>query len=161
MSGDLTGRRSAEVIVVGVDGSEPSKEALRWAARQAQLTGSALRAVMTWDLPAAAFLSPVSPPMDMEADSRVALARAVDEALGPAPPVWVTEIVCQGRAAAVLVEESTRADLLVVGSRGHGELAGIVLGSVSEHCVTHARCPVVVVRHPRPGQTSPDKDHHR
>jgi nucleotide-binding universal stress UspA family protein len=146
MSDQPTAARGVGVIVVGVDGSEPSKQALQWAARQAKLTGFSLRAVMSWDLPAAAFLSAIPQPTNFEADARIALARAVDEALGYSDPVWVTQIVRQGRAQAVLVEESNAADLLVVGNRGHGELAGILLGSVSEHCVTHAHCPVVVVR---------------
>lgn len=114
---------------------------------------------MSWDLPVAAFLSAVPQPMNLEADARTALARAVDDTLGLSPPVWVTQIVRQGRAAAVLVDESTEADLLVVGNRGHGELAGILLSSVSEHCVAHAHCPVVVVRGRRPGSVSPGKNH--
>lgn len=146
MNDHPTATRSPEVIVVGVDGSEPSKQALKWAARQAQLTGAALRAVMSWDLPTAAFLAPIPQTSDFDSDAHTALTRAVDEALGSPPPVWLTQIVRHGRAHDVLIEESTQADLLVVGNRGHGELAGILLGSISEHCVTHAHCPVVVVR---------------
>lgn len=134
------------LVVVGVDTSEPSKDALRWAAQQAQLLGADLTVVMSWDFPSMAFWVPIPENVDFESDTRQALERAVKETLGDDPPVRVTLVVRQGRPAPVLLRESADADLLVVGSRGHGEFAGMLIGSVSEHCVTHATCPVVVVR---------------
>lgn len=135
-----------KLIVVGVDTSESSKEALKWAAEQARLTGGQLRVVMSWFLPAGAYWVALPGDVDFEADTSKALAATVEQALGPEPAVPVEMVVVQGSPAPVLIEESKKADLLVVGSRGHGAFAGMLLGSVSEHCVSHAACPVVVVR---------------
>jgi nucleotide-binding universal stress UspA family protein len=74
------------------------------------------------------------------------LGRAVDDAGRVHPGVVFVPVVVEGRAADVLVEASRGADLLAVGSRGHGEVAGLLVGSVSEHCATHAHSPVLVVR---------------
>jgi nucleotide-binding universal stress UspA family protein len=74
------------------------------------------------------------------------LLQVIKEELGDRPPVLVQPQVKQGRAAKVLIEESTNADLLVVGKRGHGGFAGLVLGSVSQHVAAYAHCPVTVVR---------------
>ena len=141
---DASGRSG--VIVVGVDGSESSRKALRWAARQAQLTGSEIAAVMSWEVPTAVYWVPYPEGLDLEANARKLLAATVEETLGPDPAVPVTQAVVQGHPAPSLVDASGRADLLVVGSRGHGEFTGMLLGSVSEHCVARAHCPVVVVR---------------
>lgn len=135
-----------KTIVVGVDASEPSKDALRWAARQAELTGDELRVVMSWEVPSMAYWAPLPEGLDFEKDTRRALHHMVEEVLGADPQVRVTEVVREGHPAPALIAESSDADLLVVGSRGHGEFTGMLIGSVSEHCVTHATCPVVVVR---------------
>jgi len=136
-------------IVVGVDGSEPSRRALRWAARQATLTGAGLNVVTTWEFPATYGWAPPYPPgFDPEGDTRRAAQQTVDEVLGASPGVPVELTVVEGHPAPVLVEKSEGAELVVVGSRGHGAFAGLLLGSVSEHCAAHALCPVVVVRHP-------------
>ncbi len=137
---------SEKIIVVGVDASGPSKEALRWAARQAQLSGDELRVVMSWEIPSMAYWAPLPDGLDFEKETREALHRTVVDVLGEAPLLPVTEVVAEGHPAPVLLRESTNAELLVVGSRGHGEFTGMLIGSVSEHCVTHASCPVVVVR---------------
>lgn len=137
---------SEKVIVVGVDGSESSKEALRWAARQAELTGDDLRVIMSWEIPSMAYWAPLPEGLDFDKETRVALHQAVTDVLGDNPRVAVTEVVREGHPAPVLLAESSTAELLVVGSRGHGEFTGMLIGSVSEHCVTHASCPVVVVR---------------
>lgn len=137
---------SEKIIVVGVDASEPSKEALRWAARQAQLSGDALRVVMSWEIPSMAYWAPLPDGLDFEKETRQALHQTVLDVLGETPSVQVTEVVREGHPAPVLLAESANAELLVVGSRGHGEFTGMLIGSVSEHCVTHASCPVVVVR---------------
>lgn len=140
----------SEMIVVGTDGSEVSKGALRWAVRQAQLTGGRLRVVMCWEVPSVAYWAPLPEGLDFEKETRQALADTVAEVVGDDPQIVVDQVVAEGHPAPVLIEQSTAADLLVVGSRGHGEFAGMLLGSVSEHCVTHATCPVVVVHSPGP-----------
>jgi len=137
---------TAGTIVVGVDGSEASRDALRWAYRQAKLTGAHLRAVMSWDVPASAYWFPFPEGLDFQKATEEALAKTLHETLGDKPAVELISVVEQGNPAAVLIRESDVADLLVVGSRGHGEFAGMLLGSVSEHCVTQANCAVVVVR---------------
>jgi nucleotide-binding universal stress UspA family protein len=134
-------------IVAGVDGSPSSLAALEWAARQAEFTGSALDVVTTWDWPSSlGWAMPIPDDYDPEAEVRRALDGAVDSVRAGHPGLAIeTRVVC-GHPAPVLVEASKGADLLVVGSRGHGEFVGMVLGSVGEHCAAHAHCPVLVHR---------------
>lgn len=144
------------LIVAGVDGSEASLDALRWASRQAELTGASLRVVMSWEVPTMAYGGPVVIPYDTDLaeEARQALGKAVSEALGDKPGTKVSPLVVQGRPAQELVKAAKGAQLLVVGSRGHGAFAGMLLGSVSEYCAAHAPCPVVIVRkhgHEAPG----------
>ncbi len=133
-----------ERIVVGADGSPASVDALRWADRQARLTGAVLEAVVCWQYPMVFSGAPVMAEIDWRADAETALESAVHQALGDRAS-GVTRRAVQGHPARVLLDESAEADLLVVGSRGHGGFAGMLLGSISEHVVAHARCPVVVV----------------
>jgi len=133
--------------VVGIDGSAPSLAALDWAAGQAELTGSRLDVVTTWDCPTSAgWAVPVPDDFDPEADVRSGLDAAVASARSSHPGVTIESMVVEGHPAPVLVRESKGADLLVVGSRGYGAFVGMLLGSVSEYCATHAHCPVVVHR---------------
>lgn len=133
-------------IVVGVDGSVPSRAALRWALDQARLAGARVRAVIAWEVPSYTGWGPV-PHEDFGAAAGKLLAEAVRDALGfDAPEVEVLETALPGHPAQVLIDASAHAALLVVGSRGHGAFAGTLLGSVSQLCVQHAHCPVVVVR---------------
>jgi nucleotide-binding universal stress UspA family protein len=140
------------VIVVGVDGSDASKDALLWAARQAELTGSALVAVMSWEFPSMAYgaVMPLPDDFDIAGASQKIVDEAIDDTLGEHPAVQVSTVVAEGPPALELLKTAKNADLLVVGSRGHGAFAGMLLGSVSEHCVTHSPCPVVVVHHATP-----------
>jgi len=134
-------------IVVGVDGSDSSKGALRWAVREARQTGADLQVVMTWQNPYADMWVPADPPgTDPMALIRRALDRTIDEVLGEHPAVAVQATALSGPRPRLLVEEAVGADLLVFGNRGHGGFAGVLLGSVSLHCVSHAPCPVVVGR---------------
>ncbi len=134
-------------IVVGCDGSPSSSGALEWAARQAQLTGSSLEAVMTWQWPPSLGWSvPVPDDFDPESDVQRVLEEAVARVRERHPDVRIETTVANGHPAPVLVEASKGADVLVVGSRGHGEFAGMLLGSVSEYCATRAHCPVLVHR---------------
>ena len=136
----------SETIVVGVDASEPSKDALRWAARQAELTGAGLHIVMAWEIPSMGYWAAIPQGLDLGKEAEKALQSTIEEVLGSDPKVAVRSTVAEGHAPLVLLEAAHDADLLVVGSRGHGEFAGMLIGSVSEYCVTHAHCPVVVLR---------------
>ncbi len=136
------------MIVVGVDGSDPSRRALRWAADQAKLTGAELKVVTTWEYPPRSDgLRPIRRTSTPTRMPRKALRETVDAVLGADPAVVVHLKVTEGHPAFVLTEAARGAALLVVGSRGHGAFAGMLLGSVSEYCAAHAPCPVVVVRH--------------
>lgn len=139
------------LVVVGVDGSAESVDALKWAAGYAAVTGARISAVLCWHFPAPAGPAPVGrAPQAITKEVRVNLQSALDKALarvfGTATPDKVTTKVAYGHPAAVLVDESNDADLLVVGNRGHGAFTGMLVGSVSIHCVSHAECTVVVVR---------------
>ncbi|HXB14717.1 MAG TPA: universal stress protein [Solirubrobacteraceae bacterium] len=136
-------------IVAGIDGSPSSLAALEWAARQADLTGSALVVVAAWRLPST---YPETGTFD-DYDPAAEMQRVLDNSL-PAihrshPTLELTGQVIEGHPGPVLVDASRDADLLVVGSRGHGEFADILLGSVGVHCATHAHCPVLVHRFDR------------
>jgi nucleotide-binding universal stress UspA family protein len=139
-----------QLVVVGVDGSAESIAALGWAGRYAAATGAKVRAVLAWHYPTTAAVPPVGltpEPINKEVTERMdaSLAGAVD-AVFPGASAQVERQLTYGHPAEVLVEESKGADLLVVGSRGHAAFTGMLVGSVSIHCVTHASCPVVVVR---------------
>jgi len=133
--------------VVGVDGSPAALAALDWAATRAESTGATVVAVATWTWPRG-FGQTVLVPGDYDpaADADALVREAVDGARARHPAVEFVSKVVEGPAADVLVRASRGADLLAVGSRGHGEVAGLLLGSVSEHCATHAHSPVLVVR---------------
>jgi nucleotide-binding universal stress UspA family protein len=142
---------SAGRIVVGVDGSDSSKDALLWAKTQADLTGSELVAVTAWSYPTAAYPTlagyvPMGDSIDLERESRQALETVVKETLGEVP---VSLLVIEGHPANAILDAAHDATLIVVGCRGHGGFVGSLVGSVSQHLVAHASCPVVVVRHPK------------
>ena len=137
---DIKGR-----IVVGVDGSDASIDAVQWAYRQAQLTYSELEAVACWHVPNQ-YAELVAEEIDWAARANSFLDEALATVEGEGE-VHVTRTMMEGHPARVLTEMSANADLLVVGSRGHGGFAGMLLGSVSGHVSAHAHCPVVVVRH--------------
>jgi nucleotide-binding universal stress UspA family protein len=130
--------------VVGVDGSPASLHALRFAHRQADLTGAELHAVTTWTYPLS-YDDPVDP-TDWQANAETILDAALGEALPASAAVEVRRHVAEGHPAGVLLASVEEADMLVVGSRGHGGFTGMLLGSVSQHVVAHGPCPVVVVR---------------
>jgi nucleotide-binding universal stress UspA family protein len=136
-----------ERVVVGVDGSPTSIRALQWALRYAERTGAKIEAVHAWQIPTS-YGAPVAllPGEDFAATAERALNRSVDQEVGGRGGIEVERTADMGYPPKVLVEHSKTADLLVVGSRGHGGFSGTLLGSVSLHCVSHAACPVVVVR---------------
>ena len=139
-----------ELVVVGVDGSDASVAALAWAARYAAASGARVRALLAWHYPGVVGEPPVekvpaSVRSQTEKQERATLDEAVAKAI-PGQPAGVETSIGYGHAAEVLIEASQEADLLVVGSHGHRAWTGMLLGSVSLHCVTGASCPVVVVR---------------
>ena len=134
-------------VVVGVDGSEPSYQALRWAAKIADASGAHIDAVAAWQ-----YSIPfgwTNPSWDPRADMEKVLSETVHAALGERPPD-MNLVVCEGNPAHVLLEKSAGALMVVVGSRGHGGFAGLMLGSVSTAVTQHASCPVLVVRGDKP-----------
>jgi nucleotide-binding universal stress UspA family protein len=136
-------------IVVGIDGSPASAAALDWAAHQAELTGATVEAVTTWKWPTSYGMAvPLPNDYNPADDAGKVLEGAVAAVRSAHPGLTVTTVATEGPAAPALLEAATGATLLVIGTRGHGELAGMLLGSVSEYCVAHAKCPVVVVRAP-------------
>ena len=138
-------------IVVGVDGSSHSEEALRWAIGQARLTGQPVEAVTSWSVPvpyggmggAGAVVA-----FDWEGEATSTLRDTVAKAVDSPDADRVSQRVVQGHPAQVLVDAAAEAALLVVGSRGRGGFTGMLLGSVSQHVIARATCPVVVVRGP-------------
>jgi nucleotide-binding universal stress UspA family protein len=134
-------------IVVGVDGSDTSTAALEWAAGYAEMTGSAVVALAAWEWPTTFGVAIFMPDgYDPAADAGAVLEGALAPVRKAHPDVHFETVVENTRAALALVAASSDADLLVVGSRGHGELGGMLLGSVSEHCAAGAHCPVLVFR---------------
>lgn len=143
-------------IVVGVDGSEGSLEALRWATDEARLRGAKLVAVHAWSAPYAPAMPGIGEPAALPVD-RTVVQQAADEALEASlreagvPPegIELERAVVEDSPAYALLDRAEDADLLVVGSRGHGRIAGALLGSISQQVAQHAPCPVVIVRAPK------------
>lgn len=134
------------VVVVGVDGSTGSRDAVRWAAEYARLTGAKLRAVSSWRWPN--YITRIPPGIDLEADTRRTLEEVVAEVRADFPEVPVSEHVVEGPGGPALLSQASDASLLVVGARGRAAYPGMLLGSVAEYCVRNGPCPVVVVRTP-------------
>jgi nucleotide-binding universal stress UspA family protein len=139
-----------KTVLVGVDGSRGSRKALAWAAAEAAEHGADLVVVKVWER---ALLPPSGsgsvPSTDVTDAGQIAadeLVQTIKEELGENPPVLAQPRVKEGRPAEVLIEQSATADLLVVGTRGHGGFAGLLLGSVSQHVAAYAQCTVAVVR---------------
>jgi nucleotide-binding universal stress UspA family protein len=136
-------------VVVGVDGSEPSLRALRWAADHAILMGIPLEVVTAWTFPE--HPAPLDVPIHIEnLDSLIDVAsRKLDEIVESAIPADKRAQVCtrviRGDAAHVLLHEAEGAALLVVGTRGRREMERLLLGSVSDRCIKQSHCPVTVV----------------
>lgn len=129
-----------------MDGSPNSMNALRWAMRQARATSAEVIVAAAWEVPTTLGFDVADDAIDWAAHARQTVDDALAEAARLEPSVTVSSRVVRGHAGTALVDESRGADLLVVGSRGHGTAVAMLLGSVSEYCVHHALCPVVVVR---------------
>lgn len=137
-------------VVVGVDGSAASRQALRWAAFLAGAAAAGVHAVGAWapytvygQVGAGWTVMPAD--WNPAADARRVVDDTVHEVFGDDPPAGLQITVQEGNAARVLIDVSRDARMLVVGSRGHGGFAGLLLGSVSAACAEHASCPVMVV----------------
>jgi nucleotide-binding universal stress UspA family protein len=159
-------------VVVGVDGSAGAKEALRWALAEGRLRNAPVRAVHAWTFgyiggsiegdpylgdPLGWYTTSLGLDLsDLHRAAEDLLERVLADVGQDAEGVEIERQVVQGAAAEVLVAAATPGDLLVVGSRGHGDFAGLLLGSVSQKCVHHASCPVVVVHAPKPASVVHD-----
>jgi nucleotide-binding universal stress UspA family protein len=147
-------RGVAGKIVVGVDGSDPSRKAVRWAAGEARLRGAKLVAVHAWSyypsLPSDS-LDPmlVTPGFNEQLgrDAERFVEQEVEKLSGDAQGIEIEARAVEGPAATVLVDVAKDADLLVLGTRGHGGFSGLLLGSVSQQVSHHAPCPLVLVPH--------------
>ena len=143
-------------IVVGVDGSEASLKALRFALAEAKVRGATVKAVSAWHVPAVVYeVGWTAAPIDVAEFPKLAeasLAESIAALTVAEQGIEVTTVVREGQAADILCEEAAGADLLVVGSRGLGGFRGLLLGSVSQQCANHAPCPVVVIPHDRPAE---------
>ncbi|MFF7125601.1 universal stress protein [Streptomyces sp. NPDC016566] len=134
-------------VVVGVDGSPSSYEAVRWAVRYAGLVGGTVDAVAVWELPGLYGWSAPAVDMDVDEDeTRQKMRQELTEVLGADAAEAVRTHVVHGNPADVLLRAAEDAEVLVVGSRGRGGFARALLGSVSQHVSQHASCPVVIVR---------------
>jgi nucleotide-binding universal stress UspA family protein len=135
-------------IVVGVDSSPGSRTALRWALAQARMTGATVEVVTAWQNPVVydGWVPAGPDSASLAAVAEKVLTETVADVVGTQDrPVDVRPAVAEGPAAQVLLTAAEGAELLVVGSRGRGAFAGMLLGSVSQHCVQHAPCAVVVI----------------
>lgn len=141
-------------ILVGVDGSEKSTAALRWAAALAAEVGASIEVVTTWQTPFPTIeLLAIGFKLDLtelnERPEQIALYRnqkSIAAVYGEASPAGITRSVQEGYPALLLVEMSKNFDLLVLGNRGHSPIMETFLGSVSMHCLSYAHCPVVIVK---------------
>jgi nucleotide-binding universal stress UspA family protein len=142
-------------VVVGIDGSEQSQMALRWAGFMARTMNCDLEVTVAWQLyPALGFgagMASVPPDWNPAGYAEIAARRTVEEVFGTDTPPTLRVTVQEGSAAHILLEASKDARMLVVGSRGHGGFAGLLLGAVSAASAEHAKCPVLVVH----GDTPP------
>jgi nucleotide-binding universal stress UspA family protein len=140
---------SGQVVVVGVDGSDPSVAALSWASRYGAATGATVRAVRVWHYPTAAGLPPGKTPEPVESEVEGWVRDELSQAVAKANPDSAAQVetkIVYGHPAEALIDESRGESLLVLGHRGHGGFAEALTGSIVIHCVNHAACPVVVVR---------------
>lgn len=142
-----------ERIVVGVDASPGSVRALRWAAEQAHRLGWELHVIHAWTVPSYPFIDPQLVTETARAAAQQTIDRTLQDAFGAdEPDVTTTTRLVHGPAPHALTLAAEDAGMLVVGSRGHGEVAGMLLGSVAMHLAAHAPCPLVVVPAPRHGR---------
>ncbi|WP_442542534.1 universal stress protein [Arthrobacter sp. KN11-1C] len=144
----MGGEASTGKIIVGVDGSEASIEALRQAQTLSVALGAQIEAVAYWEFPQVYGGYVAMGMEDFEEGAGHVLKESLEKAFGPELPDNVVSRVVRGHARESLIEASRGADMIVLGRRGHGGFGGLLLGSVSSACVAHAHCPVLVVHAP-------------
>jgi nucleotide-binding universal stress UspA family protein len=153
MSADKSGN-SIRNILVGVDGSEKSIRALEWASELAATLGAQIDVVIAWQTPFPV-IELVSLGFDLDLTefnerpyeiAELRIEKAIKHVFGKVNPAGVTRSISEGYPGLVLVEKSSEADLLVLGNRGHSPVVETLLGSVSQHCLAHAQCPVVIIK---------------
>jgi nucleotide-binding universal stress UspA family protein len=138
-------------IVVGADGSDAARAAVEFAADEAALRAARLRIVCAWEIPPTVYAGVFAPGLDQSAidgfreGAEIVVKQAIDIAKELQPEVECEGRAAQGQSAEVLLAESRDADLIVVGNRGRGGFASLLLGSVSHQVVHYAGCPVTVV----------------
>ncbi len=137
-------------IVVGVDGSAHSEHALRWSAELAAMLSARLEVVLAWEYPASFGWAAIAPDWDPGQDMEKVAADTILAVFGDQPPAGLRVHVREGGAAKVLLDACQGALMLVVGSRGHGGFAGLLLGSVSANVAEHASCPVLIIHGDQP-----------
>ncbi|WAP52124.1 universal stress protein [Arthrobacter sp. ATA002] len=149
-----TGDKGSKRIVVGVDGSRLSVEALRKAHRLAKVLGCSLQVVTVWEQ--AISLTPPVPSAvwSPHVEAEHTLDEVLEEAFGSDLPADLTRIALVGQPVELLIEASRGAEMLVVGNRGLGGFAGLLLGSVSSLLAAHARCPVLIVHLGETGESA-------
>ncbi|AKK04198.1 universal stress protein [Corynebacterium epidermidicanis] len=138
------------IVVVAVDGSEASKVAVRWAARTAMKRGIPLRLASSYAMPQFLYAEGMVPPQEIYDELQAETMEKIDEAreiaYAIAPDIKIGHTIAEGSPIDMLLEMSKTSTMIVMGSRGLGGLSGMVMGSVSAAVVSHAECPVVVVR---------------
>ena len=139
-----------DIVVVAVDGSEASKQAVRWAANTANKRGIPLRLASSYTMPQFLYAEGMVPPQELFDDLQAEALEKIDEARAiaheVAPDIKIGHTIAEGSPIDMLLEMSKSVTMIVMGSRGLGGLSGMVMGSVSGAVVSHAQCPVVVVR---------------
>ncbi|MDT0168837.1 universal stress protein [Pseudarthrobacter sp. BRE9] len=142
-------------IVVGVDGSEASLEALRQAQRLATPLGAKVQGIACWEYPQVYSGYVMMGIEGFEEGARRILDEAMEQVFGADMPANVTSTLVRGHPREALIDASREADMIVVGRRGHGGFGGLLLGSVSSAIVAHAHCPVLVVHTPEGAAHAP------
>ncbi|NUT18916.1 MAG: universal stress protein [Hamadaea sp.] len=143
-------------IVVGVDGSEAGRRALRWAATEAEARGGTVQAITVWNWDGTGSFAPMATSPAEERDrAQAVLAREIDPVVTDFPTVTIAADIIEGHPARELTRAARDADLLALGSHGHSRLHQAVLGSISDECVRVATCPVVVLPAPRTQPIAP------
>ena len=133
------------VVVVGLDGSDHSSAALRWAAEEVRLRSATLTAVSVWHVPTVGYMAIPVPVADMRTAAEEMVDKQIATVLGSDPGIEIQREIREGPPAMQLLEAAKDATLIVVGSRGRGGFSGLVLGSVSAQVAHHAACPVTIV----------------
>lgn len=148
----MTAGRAPSGVVVGVDGSQESGAAVRWAAREAHLHGLPMilmyavrRPIVTWPLAPSDHVA-IEGELQNAEDALKYARKAALAIVGPGQPLDIRTEIARSSAVAALVDASKDAHMVVVGSRGMGSMGRLLLGSVSSGLLHHARCPVTVVR---------------